>query len=384
MENTAPIVIVGSGLAGYMLVKEFRKLDPETPLTLLTEDDGHFYSKPQLSTALTQQRDAAALSMGAPEAMREQLNIQLETDCVVTAIDREHAKVMTTKGEYPYQQLVLALGADKLQPPLQGDALDQMQSVNHLSEYAVFRDWLSTKKRLAILGAGLVGCEFANDLINTQYQVDVIAPDPYPLARFVPKPVGLAVKAALSALGVQWHLCRFPESVYHDNHAISVGMDNMQRVTVDGVLSAIGLTPRVALAKAAGLVVKKGIVVNRQLQTSDPNIYALGDCAEVNGHVLLHIAPLLACARTLARVLQGEATDVVYPAMPIIVKTPACPVVAFPPLPGVQGQWTITGEAPDIAALCHDAAGQLVGFALSGSCLSQRATLLKELPALFK
>ena len=98
------------------------------------------------------------------------------------------------------------------------------------------------------------------------------------------------------------------------------------------------------------------------------------------GHVLVYVAPLMACARALAATLAGEPTEVSYPPMPVAIKTPACPVVVSPPAKDAAGDWHFEGEAPDIKALFRSDAGDLLGFALTGQAVKERMALTKELP----
>jgi rubredoxin-NAD+ reductase len=377
------IVIIGSGLAGYSLVKELRKINEQIEIVLVTADKGDYYSKPQLSTAMATNRSAEDLVMNTAAQMEEKFNITVVTEKLVQNIDRENKRIIANKYDCSYDQLVLALGADKLAVPLSGDGVDDVQSVNTLEEYAVFRQWLDGKKRIGILGSGLVGCEFANDLISSGYEVVVMAPDQYPLQRFVPDKIGHLLKDALSAKGVKWSFGHFATEIKKAGFGYEVLLDNMEKVEVDGVFSAIGLRPRTELADLVDIAVERGIVTNGLLQTSDPNIYAFGDCAEVRGKVLLHIAPLLACARALAKTLNGDPTEVHYPAMPIIIKTPACPLNVFVPVSTKSGDWQYSGDSPNVEAQFVDSTGNLEGFALSGSTLRRRAELVKELPDLF-
>jgi rubredoxin-NAD+ reductase len=141
----------------------------------------------------------------------------------------------------------------------------------------------------------------------------------------------------------------------------------------------VGLSPRVDLARKAGLSVNRGIEVNKYLQTSDPSIYALGDCAEVEGLVLMYVMPLMNAARALAKTLAGEQTAVHWPAMPVTVKTPACPVIAFPSR--VTGEWQIDGSGANLAAVCRQGES-VVGFALTGERIKERNTWLKAVPPL--
>lgn len=377
------IVIIGSGLAGYTVAKEFRALDKETSVTLITADNGDFYSKPQLSTAFSYKRDASQLVMNTAEDMSHKLNIKILTRSTIVKIDRHAKKIFFQDGELSYSQLILALGAEKLLPPFKGNAVGEVQSVNSLEDYATFRYWIEGKEKIAVIGAGLVGCEFANDLATAGYQVTIVAPEEYPLARFVPEKIGLMLKKALSALGVCWQFGHLVNEVNHQDQGVVLTLDDATKLHVDGVISAVGLRPRTELAIEAGLEVAKGIVVNPYLQTSDESIFALGDCAEVNGHLLLHIAPLLAAARALAKTLTGERTAVHYPAMPIIVKTPACPINVFQPYSAPNGKWHYTGDEAGIEAQLLDSKGKLIGFVVTGNQLRRRTELIKELPDLF-
>ncbi|MDQ2994551.1 MAG: FAD-dependent oxidoreductase [Pseudomonadota bacterium] len=377
------VIIIGTGLAGYMLAKEWRKLDNTTPLTIITKGKGDFYSKPLLSTALTHAKTPDVLPTASAEQMAEQLSAKILRETTVTRIDAENKTVHVDGEILAYNKLVLAFGADVIMPPLQGDAVDDVLSVNSIEDYVQFRDALSPSAKIIILGAGLVGCEFANDLANVQHPVHVVAPAEYPVDRLLTPELGNVVKTALSSSGVIWHLQQTAVSINHHNNALHVTLSDGTLLEADVVLSAIGLRPHIELAQSAGLRVARGVMVNRQLRTSDENIFALGDCAEVCGVVLQYIAPLLACTRALAKTLHGEPTDVVYPAMPVVLKTPACPVVVAPAPQDVTGKWQLNGEGVDWCALFHDQENRLRGFALTGVRCKERAELQKQLPPVF-
>lgn len=378
-----PLVIVGTGLAGYNLAKEFRKLDSERPLILITRDDGRNYSKPMLSTGFTKQKTADALAMNGVEQMREQLKADIRTGVHVNAIDRV-AQTLQVEGEIiAYGDLVLALGADVFRPALGGDGGDRVYSVNDLQDYARFREAVAGKKKVVVIGGGLIGCEFANDLSNGGFQVEVVEPVGRVLPSLLPERASEAVAHGLNSLGVVFHFGHSVKAVWADGEGVSVELSNGERIGGDLVLSAIGLRPRTQLALEAGLKVERGIVVDRFLRTSDPHIYALGDAAEVDGKVLLYVLPLMAAARALAKTLAGEPTAVQYPAMPVQVKTPVCPVVVSPVLPGTPGAWEIEADGNDVKAVFKTPEGQMLGFALTGSHAGSgplKMELTKQLP----
>ncbi len=221
------------------------------------------------------------------------------THTLITEINPA-SKILTDKNKktYPYEKLVLACGADTLQPEVSGDAANEIHAVNQLHHYSQFREWIAGKKNITLLGAGLIGCEFANDLVNGGFEVNVISPAHTPLDLLLPEKIGQILQQALTKNGVQFHFDCVAKSIDKinpdDNNAsprYRLVLSNGKQIETDFVLSAIGLRPHVALAKKAGLSIERGIAVNRYLETSQPDIYSLGDCAEVEGYVLPILHP---------------------------------------------------------------------------------------------
>lgn len=381
MTNTnAPLVVIGTGLAGYNLVKEFRKQDAETPVIMITADDGRNYSKPMLSTGFTKDKTANDLAMADAATMADQLNIVVRTNTRVTDIDAKAHKVFIGEEPVDYSKLVLAWGAEPVSPRVEGDAGEHIFPINDLQDYANFRSELEGKKRVLIMGAGLIGCEYANDLSNGGFEIDVIAPSEQVLPNLLPAEAANAVQLGLESLGVRFHLGPMVTRINQSANGLLATLSNGHEIETDIVVSAIGLRPRLDLAVKAGLKVNHGICVDRLLQTNEADIYALGDCAEVDGKVLLYVLPLMASARALAKTLAGTETPVKYGPMPVGVKTPVVPVVAAPPV--VAGNWDIEANGSDVKALCRDESGSLLGYALTGASVSEKLALNKELPAL--
>ena len=383
--NARSVVVIGSGLAGYGLVRELRRKDEGVAITVLTSDGGEGYSKPMISTGYTKDLNADKLAAQSAEELAEQLNVTVRTRTRVASIDTQTQTVHLEGGEtLPYSELVLALGAELIRPPIGGDAAEDVLGVNDLDDYRRFQDLLAAKgaKKVAIIGAGLIGCEFTNDLLNGGFTVEAVDPMGWCLPTLLPEQSGRAVQAALEEKGATFHFGPLATEVNRAGEGYTVTLNNGGTIEADAVLCAVGVKPRTALASEAGIEVNRGIVTDRQLRTNAPNIYAMGDCAEVAGHVLVYVAPLMAAARALAATLAGDATDVSYPAMPVAIKTPACPVVVSPPAKDAEGEWHFEGDAPDIKALFRSGAGELLGFALTGQAVKERMALAMELPAI--
>lgn len=399
-----PIIVLGSGLAGYTVIRELRKLNRDLPITLVSRDSGDYYSKPMLSNAFAQHKDATSLVITSAAEMAKQLNFTLLAHTEVSSIHCHEKHVVTTAGILPYDKLVLALGADPIRIPLQGNAAHEVMSVNDLADYAKLREalaklgknkpvraepveasreYISTGSMrtvsVAIMGGGLIGCEFANDFAAAGYDVTVIDPGTYPLASLMPELAGKQLLQPLAALGVTW---RFGTSVQRVDKAAAgytLTLADGSTMQIDLVLSAVGLRPRTQLAREANIAVNRGIVVDEQLRSSDLSIYALGDCAEIEGKVQPFILPIMHAGRALAKVLNGKAATVKFPAMPVVVKTPAHPIAVSPVTRDAVGAWQGMASGQGVKMEFFDEQNNLTGFVLTGEYAGERSEMAKRL-----
>ncbi|MCG8487811.1 MAG: FAD-dependent oxidoreductase [Chromatiales bacterium] len=377
------ILILGSGLAGYSLAREIRAVDETVELQMITADAGDFYSKPMLSNGLAQGKQSQDLINATADTMAERLKMSIDTNCRVTAIDAERQLVITDRGEQGYTSLVLALGAKPIIPAMRGDAEQHRVTINSLYDYHRFRQQLpESPAHVAIIGPGLIGCEFANDLLGQGYQVSLIGPDPHPISTLLPAITGKALQQAMTEAGARWHLQQTAAIMDQQDRGYRLTLTDAYEVDCDLVLSAVGLLPEMQLAAEAGLQTARGIVTDRLLRSSNDRIYALGDCAEVAGFNLPYVMPIMHAARALAKTLTGEATEVVYPAMPVVIKTPLHPIVIAPPQRGAAGDWQNHQNQQGTECLFHDPQGELCGFVLSGEYVERKQALTKQLPPL--
>jgi len=371
------LIVIGSGLAGYTLVKEFRKYNKDRRIIMISQDDGREYSKPMLSTGFSKGKDAEALAMNSADAMARSLEIEIRTFQQVSAIDTKRRTVFVQEDEIEYSDLVLALGSEPIQLPIEGN--EYLMHINDLMDYHEFHKSVQGTKNIVILGAGLVGCEYAHDLSLAGFNIALVAPEEQPLSRLVPKECGETLIPALKDLGVRMYMGRSAMKIAKVDDRFEVSLDDNTTISADVLLSAVGLRARTALAKAAGLNIGVAIEVDRGLKTSENNIYALGDCAEVSGLHLLYVQPLINCARSLAKTLVGQNNLIKYPVMPVVVKTPSMPVATCPPSDLSRGRWIIEGRSPHLQAVFRDSDDNLLGYALTGECVAEKRKLSQEL-----
>ena len=366
-----------------MTAKEWRKYDETTPLIMLTEDKGSFYSKPMLSNSFRIGKSSEQLITSTVAEMAEQLRAEIKTQCHVVSIDSKQKLVVTEHETIEYNQLVLACGASARHLLIAGEAAKEVLSVNDLDQYTLFRSRIEDAKHVTIIGTGLVGCEFANDLRHHGYDITMLSPDEWVLQRFLPQPIAKHIQCALEDFGVNCHLqTTISELTYDAHHRIQVSTSQPElSFHTDVILSAAGLIPNIELAKTAGIICQRAIPVNDYLETSEHNIYALGDCVAYNNNQQkMYVAPILHAARALGKTLAGQRTTLSLPSLPVKVKTSVCPLAFLLPKDtnNMDWQYEVNSNHEGIA-LCHDDNEHLNGFILWGKATAQQVKWLKAI-----
>lgn len=379
-----PIIIIGSGMAGYTLAREIRKQNKEQALIMICADDAQNYAKPTLSNAYATKKQPNTIALADATKMATQLNIMINSHAIVVNIDSKN-KIISymqngKKTDLKYHKLVLALGATPIVPePLKNHP--SVFSVNNLHDYIIFRSFIETKpeKRIVIVGGGLIGCEFAHDLKASGYDITILEKSTYPLSGLLPQHIAKLFQDKLSQLGISF-LCDTTVKAINDHH---ITTQSNQQIPYDSILCAIGLKPNTELAQASGIKVNKGIIANTLLETNQPDIYALGDCVEVNELILPYVMPLMQQAKSLAKTLLGEPTHLHYPAMPVAIKTPTAPLTVLLPPQNITVTWHDEILEDGLIASAIDSENTLRGFILFGATAAkQRMSLTKLIPDL--
>ena len=324
----APIVIVGAGVAGWAVAKAVRALDAEVPMTLITGCSGCVYPKPQLSVALAQGRDAAAIVSETGEVAAARLRLRLMPGTWITGIDAPRRRLRSTHGALRYGHLVLALGAAPLPLPLDEASLRLVWRINHLDHYARFRGALgAAPRRVAVIGAGLVGCELADDLAGAGHQVTLIDMAPAPLGNLASAQEGAALAAALGRAGVRFLANTKVDAIRKTAQGLVLSAGT-QAIAADLVLAATGLGTDPRLARSAGIAFNRGISVDpASMRSSDPAILALGDCASFDGKAYRFIEPIHRQAAVAAATMLGkESPGFELRTVPVRLKSRSMPM----------------------------------------------------------
>lgn len=325
--GAAGVVIVGAGRAGWQMAEALRALDASLPITLVSNCAGDVYDKPLLSVAMARGLPPGAIAKEAGHAAAARLKVRLLAHTQAVRICPDTRTLRTTRGTLKYDRLVLAHGAQAALPTALPAAL--CWRINHLAAYEKLRTALGdAPKDVAIVGAGLIGSELANDLALGGHRITLLDVQAAPLARWPAERAGTPLLDAWKDLAI-----RFVGSVQVAQLERMAGRYRLttacgQRFAADQVIAAAGLQTPPRLAHSAGLAWDNGIAVDAAtLRTSDPHIHALGDCIAVNGQPSRYIEPIARQARAIAAAICGAPPAPYEPRAAMVrVKTTSHPL----------------------------------------------------------
>ena len=367
------IVIIGAGLAGWHVIDAIRVKDKDIPITLVTSDNGDRYHKPMLTMAISQQKNAADLVRATGADAAKAANINLIANTQVTDIDataktvqlisaQRSDPVYTNYATISYEKLVLAMGAHPIFP--KSLPKDLVWHVNHIERFGQLQEKLATgSQHVAIVGAGMVGTEIAEDLLKAGHQVTLIDLNDAPLSQMLPPQATARIAKAVQSQGINFlggyqvsDVTRNSEGklqVSYEPVTSATDSDTAQQpetLIVDHVIASTGLTVDDKLPTAAGVEFNRrtGIVVDAPtLRTNTDNIYAIGDCMSINGVACRYVAPLRAQAATIADDILGlEHSGYDHKPPMIRLKNKAISVMVTG-VPQANGNWQVTTESDD-------------------------------------
>ena len=227
--------------------------------------------------------------------------------CPVTEIDRQGRIVKGVNGiAEPYDKLLIATGSSPITLPVPGHDKKGVVSYRDLDDVKAMLAAAETKKQAVVIGGGLLGLEAAAGLRNRGMDVTVVHRKPTLMDRQLDETAGHLLQRAIESLGIRVLTETHTKEITGDEHVSGVLFEDGTSIPADLVVMAVGIRPNVWLAENAGLHVNRGIVVDQHMRTSDPDILAIGECAEFEGAVYGLLAPLYEMANVAAATLLGD------------------------------------------------------------------------------
>lgn len=354
------IVVVGAGLAGWAAVEAIRELDRSVPITLVSACNGNRYHKPELSLAVSRGQTAQSLIRETAQDAAQRLGVRLYSETSVVGLTPALHQLRTTRGTLSYTKLVLAQGARPALPAALPPTL--CWRVNNLNEWSGLQARLSeSAQRIAIIGAGMVGCELAEDFARAGHSVTLIDRNPLPLAGLLPDLAAELLLSNQSRQGIEFigsvQVAQISGSA-DGSKTLSTECD--RHFEFDQVVAATGLMTESRLARNAGLAFDRGIQVDPQtLVTSDADIYALGDCISLAGMPCRFVEPIALQAQVIAHGLLGREHAGYAHVQPVIrLKTRSLPIV-LRGLPSMAGTWRIVEQGEGHLRMEQDLDGHM-------------------------
>ena len=320
MTRKQRLVIVGNGMAGARLAEEVlaRHGSNLFDLVVFGEEPYGNYNRVLLSSVLAGSHDPRDIFINPLNWYKEN-GIKLHVGVHANRIDRQ-AKVVSADGVMePYDSLVIATGSSPFVPPLENlhDTTGELKkgifvfrTLNDCTEMIRYSD---SARKVVVLGGGLLGLEAARGLLNRGLEVHVVHLRPHPMDMQLDSSAGTILKKMLERMGVHFHLAKQTSGVLGNDHVTGLAFKEGPTLDCDMVVISAGIRPNVGLAQQAGLTVERGIVVNDDLSCSDdPDVYAIGECAQHRGRVYGMVAPAWEQAKVLAERLASRNSPAAY------------------------------------------------------------------------
>ncbi len=358
--ETSGVVIVGAGLAGWHVVDAIRSKDQEIPITLITNDNADRYHKPMLTMAISQNKRAADLVRATGIDAAQTANITLCVNTRVSDIDAANQQLQLIDANQStttisYDKLVLAMGAHPIFP--KSLPQDLVWHVNHIERFGQLQEKLASgSQHVAIVGAGMVGTEIAEDLLKAGHKITLIDLNEAPLAQMLPAKATARIAKAIESQGIKFlGGYQVTSVVRNDDNQLEVSYKPLDssaesqpsKLTVDHVIASTGLIVDDKLPAAAGIAFdpRTGIVVDAAtLRTNADNVYAIGDCMSIDGVACRYVAPLRAQAVTIADDILGHEHAGYEHKPPMIrLKNKAISVMVVG-VPQATGNWKVKTE----------------------------------------
>jgi nitrite reductase (NADH) large subunit len=303
-----PLVIVGNGMAAARLVDELAKITlGRYAIAVIGDEPRLAYNRVLLSSVLAGETATQDIEL-RPAAWWRDRGVTLKYGCRATEIDvgRRELKIANEES-INFSKLVLATGSAPLRLNVPGADLTGVHTFRDSRDVDLLLTLAAQKKRVVVVGGGLLGLEAAYGLAKAGAPVTLVHLMDRLMERQLDAPAAALLKSLVERKGIKVLLDANTARLHGETRVEGVELTDGRRLEADAVIFAAGIRPNIVLAKQAGIAVNRGVVVDDRLQTAAPDIFALGECAEHRGICYGLVEPAYEQARVLARHLAGAA-----------------------------------------------------------------------------
>lgn len=309
MANRKKLLLIGNGMAGVRAIEHLLKLAPDAyDITIIGEEPHPNYNRIMLSSVLAGGADLNEIIINDWDWYKEN-RIQLITGQKVTKMDTKNQSVTTHTGAaYSYDIAILATGSNPFMLPIPGADKEGVIAFRDIKDCEIMIETAKSYKHAVVIGGGLLGLEAARGLLHLGMEASVVHINDYLMERQLDEPASRMLQRELEAQGMNFLLNKHSASITGRGRVKALQFTDGSEVKADLVVMAVGIRPNIELAKSTGIEVNRGIVVDDFMQTSVPNVYAVGECAEHRGIAYGLVAPLYEQGAVLAKRLTGVET----------------------------------------------------------------------------
>jgi nitrite reductase (NADH) large subunit len=304
------LVLVGNGMAGVRCLEEILNTNAEMfEITVIGSEPHPNYNRILLSSVLQGTTQLEEITINDFNWYKQH-RIQLFTGETVVAIDHKSQKVMTDKGRSLfYDRLILATGSVPFVLPLPGVEKEGVFSFRTIEDCQQMLETSKQYKKAVVIGGGVLGLEAARGLLNLGMEVNIVHISPFIMERQLDETAAKMLQTELEKQGMKFLLEKQTEEIVGERRIEGLRFTDGTTVDADLLVMAVGVRPNVHVAKETGITVNRAIVVNDFMETSVPNIYAVGECVEHRGMVYGLVKPLYEQAGVLAKHICGLETQ---------------------------------------------------------------------------
>lgn len=275
-------LIIGNGICGLSAAEEIRKNDENGSILIITDESGHTYWRTRLSELIAKDYTDEEILV-KKENWYEEKNIEVKFSTHAEKIDKENKKVITKDGEeYEYGKLLIATGSHAFVPPITNSDANGVFAIRSSEDLKNFKEYLSDKKKLIIIGGGILGLEAANSISKLGIEITIVEAFDYLLARQLDKDLSQKLETALNDMGMKTLTGKFSEEILVKDGAVcGLKLTDGTEIEADAIMIQAGVRANIEIAQNSGLATDRGILVGENLQVEGEDIYAAGDVAQI-------------------------------------------------------------------------------------------------------